>query len=103
MFLVRTFAAVSLAAGALAFAGGAMAQGMPQTLDMTCKEAQAIINNSGAAVLATGPNVFNRYVKDLAFCPEAMVTKPAWLQTKDMQQCPIGYTCWDPSTDTGGR
>ncbi|MDE1566912.1 hypothetical protein [Aquabacter sediminis] len=103
MFLVRTLAAIGLAISPVALAGAALAQGMPQTLDMTCTEAQAIINRDNAAVLATGPNVFNRYVKDLAFCPEAMVTKPAWVQTKDVQQCPIGYTCWDPSTDSGGR
>ncbi|QTL01680.1 hypothetical protein J5J86_12715 [Aquabacter sp. L1I39] len=103
MHFVRTLTVVLLAVSPFAFSGSAAAQGMPQTLDMTCSEAQALVNRTGAAVLATGPNVFNRYVKDLAFCPEAMVTKPAWLQTKDMQQCPIGYTCWDPTTDTGGR
>lgn len=103
MFLVRTLAAVTLAICPVAFSGAALAQGMPQTLDMTCSEAQAIVNRTGAAVLATGPNVFNRYVKDVAFCPEGNVTKPAWVKSKDVEQCAIGSTCLDPTNNSGGR
>ncbi len=103
MFLVRTLVCVGVALTPLALSGAAMAQGMAQTLNMTCSQTQALVNSSGASVLATGPNVFDRYVKDMAYCPQAMVTKPGWVKTKDVAQCFVGYTCWDPSTDVGAR
>ncbi|WP_348933482.1 hypothetical protein [Aquabacter sp. CN5-332] len=84
-------------------ASTALAQDFPNTLNMTCAEAIAAVNASGSAVLATGPNVFNRYVQDVGLCTGAQVAQPQWVQTRDQQQCAIGSTCVDPSTEGTGR
>ena len=80
-----------------------LAQDFPNTLTMSCAEATAMVNSQGAVTLSTGPNVFNRYVKDEAYCSGGQQTRPAWVQTRDQQQCPVGSTCVDPSNEGGGR
>lgn len=84
-------------------ASAALAQDFPNTLNMTCAEATATVNRTGAAVLATGPNIFNRYVQDVGLCTGAQVAQPQWVQTRDEQRCPIGAICVDPSTEGTGR
>ncbi len=79
------------------------AQDFPNTLNMSCAEATALVNSQGAVTLSTGPNVFNRYVKDEAYCSGGQQTRPQWVQTKDQAQCPVGNTCVDPSNEGGGR
>ncbi len=81
----------------------ASAQDFPNTLNMTCAQATAMVNSQGAVTLSTGPNIFNRYVKDAASCTADQVTKEQWVQTSDQQQCAIGSTCVDPSNLGGGR
>ena len=88
---------------ALAGPSVALAQDFPNTLNMTCTEAQALVTNQGSVTLSTGPNVFNRYVKDEASCAGGQQTKPAWVQTRDQQQCSVGSTCVDPNNEGGGR
>ncbi|MBA4789796.1 MAG: hypothetical protein H2042_08895 [Rhizobiales bacterium] len=87
----------------LAAPGLAGAQDFPNTLTMSCAEATALVNAQGAVTLSTGPNVFNRYVKDEAYCSGGQQTRPQWVQTRDQQQCPVGNTCVDPSNEGGGR
>ncbi|WP_127089890.1 hypothetical protein [Aquabacter cavernae] len=101
---VTTLAATALAAFAMLAAPGiAGAQDFPNTLNMTCAEATAMVTNQGAVTLSTGPNVFNRYVKDDGYCSGGQQTKAQWVQTRDQQQCPVGNTCVDPSNEGGGR
>lgn len=88
---------------ALGAPSAALAQDFPNTLNMSCTEAQAMVNSRGAVTLSTGPNVFNRYVKDEASCSGGQQTRPAWVQTRDQQQCPVGNTCVDPNNEGGGR
>ncbi|TCT03316.1 hypothetical protein [Aquabacter spiritensis] len=92
-----------LAAALGAAAPAAWAQDFPNTLTMTCAEAKAMVNNSTGIVLSTGPNTFNRYVKDIAYCAGAQVTKEQWVPTRDVAQCAIGSTCVDPANLGGGR
>lgn len=103
MSFARTLSMAALAIAPVLFPVAARAQAMPQSLDMTCNEAKAMVNRAGAVVIATGPNLFDRYVRDMSACNWGDVTKPAWIKTKDVAQCPIGYTCWDPTTDVGRR
>lgn len=88
---------------ALAAPVAAGAQDFPNTLNMSCAEATAMVNSQGAVTLSTGPNVFNRYVKDEAYCSGGQQTRPQWVQTRDQQQCPVGNICVDPSNEGGGR
>lgn len=74
-------------------AGGANAQGRPDTLQMSCGMAAQIVSRSGAIVLGTGPNIYDRYVATKAFCQRDEEMQPRWLATRDSPQCFIGYVC----------
>ncbi len=94
--------------GALAFAsmfapGGsttaALAQGLPDTLNMSCAQARAIVRQSGAVVLATGPRLYERYVTARSYCSPDQDTQPAWTETADNPQCQLGDRCVDAALD----
>ena len=85
--------ALTLAAASAALPQASLAQGRPDTLSMSCAQAQGIVQQFGAAVLGTGPNVFDRYVRSQAFCTWNEQTRPAWVATRDVRQCFIGYRC----------
>ena len=94
--------------GALAFAGmfapggsstAVMAQGLPDTLDMSCAQARAIVRQSGAVVLATGPRLYERYVTNRTYCSPDQDTQPAWTATADSPQCQLGDRCIDTALD----
>ena len=76
---------------------GAVAQGRPNTLNMSCREAQSLVVVRGAIALGTGPYRYERYVRDQSYCPLATVTEQVWEQTADAAQCPVGYRCRDTS------
>jgi hypothetical protein len=79
----------------------ALAQPRASTLDMTCGQARALVAARGAAVLSTGPRTYDRYVAWVGACQRGQVTAPAWAQTADNPQCPIGYRCRDTDLDNG--
>jgi len=91
-----------LSAGFLLLAAPALAQSMPNTLNMSCASAAGLVNRSGAVVLATGPNVFDRYVSSRRFCDVTQTVQPQWLATADNPQCFVGYRCRD-RVPRGGR
>ena len=47
---------------------------------MSCRDAQALVVSHGAIVLGTGPNRYERYVRDQSFCPIGMRTQSIWDQ-----------------------
>lgn len=79
------------------------AQARPDTLAMSCSQAAALVAGQGAIVLATGPNLFDRYVREIRFCSGAEQLKPEWVKTRDNPQCFIGYTCYVPTRDNNFR
>ncbi|MCS0495513.1 hypothetical protein [Ancylobacter mangrovi] len=84
---------------ALAFplaASPALAQSMPNSLDLSCAAAFDMVRQKGAVVMATGPNIYDRYVSDQRYCGLAETTFPVWIQTSDMKQCFVGYRCREP-------
>ncbi len=81
----------------LGIAADAAAQPRPNTLQMSCRQAQALVVSHGAIVLGTGPNRYERYVRDQSFCPVGMRTETIWDQTADLAACPVGYRCRDAS------
>lgn len=78
---------------AIALAGPAFAQGRPSTTDMTCQQARAIVDSTGAIVLGTGGFTFDRFVSSQAFCTHQEFTVPAWAPTRDNPYCAIGFRC----------
>ncbi|OZA96262.1 MAG: hypothetical protein B7X67_24390 [Rhizobiales bacterium 39-66-18] len=90
-----------------AIAGTAMAQSAypngPSSVTMTCAQALSFVTKAGGTVLGTGGLTYDRYVRDRSFCNYSEVTKPAFVPTRDVKQCFVGYTCIDPSIDNGGR
>ncbi|MFN3892647.1 MAG: hypothetical protein ACK4MV_19800 [Beijerinckiaceae bacterium] len=87
------------AAGAFIVLGGvAQAQsGLPNTLNMTCAQAQALVQKSGAIVLATGPNLYERYVLNRSYCNPDQQVQPSWVRSADNPQCYIYNRCVDTS------
>ena len=84
-----------LALGTSLSATMALAQEGPNARTMQCAAAQTLVKSNGSAILNSGPNIFNRYVRDAAFCAEDMYLAPAWVRTQDSKACFVGYTCVD--------
>jgi hypothetical protein len=84
-----------IAAGAclaLLAATPALAQ-RPDTRAMSCQQAAGLVARSGAIVLSTGPDLYDRYVARETFCAAGYFGRPAFVPTRDRPQCPIGYYC----------
>ena len=77
----------------------ALAQGRPATTAMTCGQARGFIQARGAAVIGTGGQTFDRFVRDRSFCEPTEVTKTTFAPTRDNPRCFIGYRCIEPSGD----
>lgn len=88
-----------LAGGLIAASAPAHAQNRPNTVNMSCAQAQAIVKRSGAIVLGTGGQTYDRYVSSRAYCTPSEITKPAWAPTADVAQCFIGFRCEEYSHD----
>ncbi|PIK70738.1 hypothetical protein [Methylobacterium frigidaeris] len=78
---------------------GALAQGRPSTLDMTCRQARSLLAAQGAAVLGTGGYTYDRFVRDRSFCEPTQITKNAFVPTRDTPECLVGYRCIEPGRD----
>ncbi|MDX5594506.1 hypothetical protein [Pseudovibrio sp. SPO723] len=74
----------------------ASAQARPDTRTMTCEQARNLVKQRGAVVLTTGARTFDRFVVDRRFCQRDEAIRSEWVQTKDIKQCRIGYTCVRP-------
>ncbi|HEV2571858.1 hypothetical protein [Methylocella sp. CPCC 101449] len=70
-----------------------MAQGRPDSLMMTCAQAAGLVRSNGAAVVGSGPSLYDRYVSSRAYCTPMQYIDPAWVPTRDVQACNIGYLC----------
>lgn len=83
-----------LAAALAAFFGlpPATAQARPDSLSMSCAQAQALVQREGAVVIGTGPNLYDRFVTDAGYCTSKR-SKPAWIATRDTPQCLVGQLC----------
>lgn len=78
---------------AMLLAASAHAQGRPDSLAMTCAQAQALVRGSGAIVIGTGPVLYERYVTGSNLCNPEEEARPAWTRSADAPQCLIGYRC----------
>lgn len=90
----------SLAASVtLATQGGAVAQGRPSSVTMSCGQAAQLVLSRGALVLGTGGQTYDRFVADRSFCEPTETVRRAFVPTRDRPNCSVGYTCREPSLD----
>ncbi|GJE28409.1 hypothetical protein [Methylobacterium organophilum] len=69
------------------------------TLDLTCAQARGLLMREGAAVLGTGGQTYDRFVRDASFCQPTEVGRRAFVPARDTRACFIGYTCYEPSAN----
>ncbi|MEW6630453.1 MAG: hypothetical protein AB1440_06250 [Pseudomonadota bacterium] len=76
----------------------AAAQARPDTRAMTCSETQALIQSRHAVVLTTGPDTYDRYVRQYGNeCDSPEVPMPASVPARD-GPCSV-YRCDEPAFD----
>lgn len=74
-------------------ASAAVAQGHPNSLNMSCADARGLVRQSGAVVIATGSHLYDRFVTGPGYCSLVQTTEPAWIPTADNPQCLVGKLC----------
>ena len=89
---------IAVALGLSLVATAALAQ-RASTTAMTCGQARAFLAARGAAVIGTGGQTYDRFVRDRSFCQPTEVTRTAFVPTRDTPSCFIGYRCIEPSLD----
>ncbi|WP_192243011.1 hypothetical protein [Mesorhizobium silamurunense] len=91
---------IALVAGATLLASGA-ADARPDTRAMTCAETKALIQGRHAAVLTTGPNTYDRFVRQFGNeCDWPEVPISIAVPTRD-GPCRV-YRCEEPVFDLPG-
>ena len=80
---------------AIMFASTGLADARPDTRNVTCAELQQMIQSRHAVVLTTGPNTYDRFVRQFGNeCDWPQVPMSAYVQTRD-GRCPL-FRCNDP-------
>lgn len=72
----------------------ALAQALPDSLRMSCASARALVQQQGAVVIGTGPNIYERFVTEAGKC-YSQRSEPAWIATADQEKCLVGQRCRD--------
>ncbi|MFK8250520.1 hypothetical protein [Ancylobacter terrae] len=85
----RLLTAVAIAAVALP----ALAQERPNSMSINCAVLTDLVSERGSVVIATGSNLFDRYVANRRFCDASQTIQPARLPTLDQPHCFLGYRC----------
>jgi hypothetical protein len=79
--LAATLATVSVAAA------------RPNTANMSCDEAAALVAKAGSIVLSTGVSTYDLFVADISHCMPRQTTEPGLAPTLDSRFCNVGYFC----------
>jgi hypothetical protein len=69
------------------------AEARQSSIRLTCAAAASLVRQQGAVLFDTGPNAYDRYVRDASFCALATRPQPAWIPTRDNPECMVGYSC----------
>lgn len=85
----------------MSMGSGALAQGRPLTLQMSCNGARQLVASQGAVVLSTGPTTYDRYVGGYGQCVLGETLEPAWVPAADTPQCLVGYRCVERTKPSG--
>jgi hypothetical protein len=76
-----------------AAAGPAAAQtSRPDSLSLSCEQVQASIASKGAAIIGTGPYVYDRFVSDARFCASTQYARQDFIRTRNNPSCLV-YVC----------
>jgi hypothetical protein len=59
---------------------------------MTCAAVQALIAARGAVSIATGPQLYDQYIRDQSACLPSQTTQPDFIATADKPHCLV-YRC----------
>jgi len=82
-------------AAAILFAATSMAYARPDARAMTCGQTQQLIQSRRAVVLTTGPNTYDRYVRQFGNeCDWPEVPTASYVRTRD-GQCLV-HRCEEP-------
>lgn len=87
--------AFAIALGLLAAAVPRPVEARPDTRQMTCSQAQALVKRQGAVVMSTGQYTYARFVSTLGYCDRSQILAPLYAPTRDAPQCFAGYYCKD--------
>ena len=86
---------IMFCSAAIVIAATNFADARPDTRKMTCEQTQALIQSQHAAVLSTGPNTYDRYVRQFGNeCDWPEVPMSAYIPARD-GHCPV-YRCEEP-------
>ena len=93
-----TIRKIALCTAAMLIAATGFAEARPDTRTMTCEQTQALIRSQHAAVLTTGQNTYDRYVRQYGTeCDFPEVPMSAYVKTSD-GPCPL-YRCDEPAVN----
>lgn len=83
---------------AILLAATGLADARPDTRTMGCRQLQQLIQSHRAVVVTTGPNTYDRYVRQFGNeCDWPKVPMSAYVPTRD-GRCPV-YNCEQPVDD----
>ncbi|MCV0426640.1 MAG: hypothetical protein K5905_14320 [Roseibium sp.] len=69
--------------------------GRPDTRQMTCAQAQALVQQRGSVVMTTGPTTFDKFVANASYCrPQTNSVRAKYAPTKDNPKCAVGNRCF---------
>jgi len=83
-----------IAALALTLASSAAFAAIPETTNLTCADARAIVKRNGVINMTTNGGNYVRFVADSSWCSSDEEARLTWTETADAQNCPL-YTCQD--------
>jgi len=85
----------ALTTAAMLLAATGLTEARPDTRTMSCQQLQQLIQSRRAVVLTTGPNTYDRYVRQFGNeCDWPHVPMSAYVPTRD-GRCPV-YKCDEP-------
>jgi hypothetical protein len=68
----------------------------PDLRNMSCGQAQALLQSRGAVVMSTGRHTYDRFVAHAGYCIHGEITRQAWVATGDNPRCVLGFRCEIP-------
>lgn len=85
----------ALTTAAILLAATGLTEARPDTRTMSCQQLQQLIQSQRAVVLTTGPNTYDRYVRQFGNeCDWPQVPMSVYVPTRD-GRCPV-YKCDEP-------
>lgn len=68
----------------------------PDLRQMTCAQAQNMVQRNGSVVFTTGQHTYSRFVSNLRYCDFGEQLYTQYGPTKDNRKCPVAYECREP-------